>query len=373
MTRPGFFLPFLIPNNFTLTRPRCSLSNSRTTDVPTHDLVDTDFYRLELVRRPAAAKRQGLGPAPEPMHSADPVLARASVPLKETEAFALEALRRPMASRRVDCVVNPPTAEAVAAASAAAALPARPLRAMAAGAMEANRRPQAALRAGLRHVDSNAARAVRKLDLVDSEYYAMEAARRPRAMARLRRLKSVPAIHPEMEGMSADDVYYPAKHLAAAANSNSAVNLEELANSAIHVALNINKEDITGAGLNSGAAEPPNPFASLERMLEARLSDNGGRRSRGNSLRGAANYPGSSKNLSRLGSTGNLQRCNSSSSMNNVVVASHSRVACNLDAASGEVTCRLEDSGDVVMHCHYEMNGDDVSGIACDLPSGSAR
>jgi hypothetical protein len=69
-----------------------------------------------------------------------------------------------------------------------------------------------------------------------------------------------------------------------------------------------------------------------------------GRRSRGSSLRGAANYPGSNKNLSRLGSTGNLQRCGSNASLNNAVA--RVSVSCALDAGSGDVVgaVQVEDS-----------------------------
>jgi hypothetical protein len=60
-----------------------------------------------------------------------------------------------------------------------------------------------------------------------------------------------------------------------------------------------------------------------------------GRRSRGSSLRGAANYPGSNKNLSRLGSN---------ASLNNAVA--RVSVSCALDAGSGDVVgaVQVEDS-----------------------------
>ena len=48
----------------------------------------------------------------------------------------------------------------------------------------------------------------------------------------------------------------------------------QFANNSLHVALNLDKSATTAAGMDSGASDAPNPFASLERMLESRMSEN---------------------------------------------------------------------------------------------------
>jgi hypothetical protein len=70
---------------------------------------------------------------------------------------------------------------------------------------EFDRRPVAAVRAGYRQLDmTNNVRAPAQLDLVDSEYYAMEATRRPRAMARLQKQSTLISSYDDLANAAAD-------------------------------------------------------------------------------------------------------------------------------------------------------------------------
>ena len=247
-----------------------------------------------------AAKRQGhvVPSSSNDNHLDNPVLARAAVPLKDTQYAILEATRRPAAALRSGLAVDDffssvLSTPAVTAAVAAAAGAAKPVSfgATSAGAMEARRRHVAANRLGIRRQYETTATTTTfpsspntvvalDINLVDTEYYAMEATRRPRAMARLRKQRG---------SMSVND-------LAAAAATATAVEREVAAAAADLVNNSVN---VAKMKLDNKNGEGPNPFASLERMLESRLSESnlngmaGGRKSRGSSLRGAANYPGS--------------------------------------------------------------------------------
>mmetsp|Transcript_8177 Transcript_8177/g.12849 ORF Transcript_8177/g.12849 Transcript_8177/m.12849 type:complete len:408 (+) Transcript_8177:195-1418(+) len=284
--------------------------NTESTGVPTRALRDTDAYRQEIDRRPVAARRQG-HVVLTPMHSADPLLPRASVALADTACAALEKLRRPIAARRSSIVVFPSlTPAAVSAAAAAAPAPQLAFAATAAGALEAARRPLAAVRAGYLHREHTAAIAER-LNLADSQYFALEASRRPRAVARLQRRSGTSAaervavtvttsVPPAAERTDAPyhEFYAAARaHVAAVAAAASDVPVVD-ADLALNLDKHLDKTDTAAAtAAHSAANHRPDPFASLERMLESHLSDeNGGRKSRGSSLRGAANFfsPGSS-------------------------------------------------------------------------------
>ena len=98
------------------------------------------------------------------------------------------------------------------------------------------------------------------------------------------------------------------------------------------------KEQPMHSNDGGGGGDGPNAFASLERMLEARLSaaspplgESTGTHSRGASLRGAANYPGGNGGTGspggsqhggtgfrfrhRHGSSSNVQRCGSNTTL----------------------------------------------------------
>ena len=281
---------------------------------------------MEMERRPAAAKRQGHpgGVAPAAAPPLDPwLLQRAAVPLRDTEYHLLEASRRPVAALRSGYAIVDAAVDTSMPAAAAVAAPPLAFDATAAGAMEAERRPLAAARvAGGRQLDAADARFVdsaRQLEFIDSEYYAMESTRRPRATARLQKQRGTSGyveLATAATGTGDEDENKKNDETAMYTNNSvtvsvSDINLEKNHPTAATAAT-------TAAGLDSGANEGPNPFASLERMLESRLVSSDGRRSRGSSLRGAANYPGSvNKNMNRLGSSGNLQRCGSNASLNN--------------------------------------------------------
>jgi len=365
------------------------------------DAYDTAVFRMEADRRPVAAKRHGLVVC-SAVRLAEDVLALAAAPLRDTACFAQEARRRPAAALRTAALTSVPVTLPAAAAAAVAA----PFLATAAGAQEAARRPTAALRAGFRRwpcAGSADCVVVPALALADSECFAMEATRRPRAVARLRARDSAPwvdgqqtqrpvqqhrrrhsdrptFVHPEMVGIAAEDMFFPAPHFAyAAAVAALAATEAESAS--------VGDGDLTPRSLDldktpRSAGDEPNPFASLERMLESRLSENrnsggGEETSRGSSLWNATVYPrklglGSAftSNLSRMGhgSTGNLQRCVGTKNVGGGGGGvSRDAVSCGVDHDTGDVVCRVDDTGEVVMQCIQGSVGAGMEGLVCDI------
>lgn len=350
---------------------------------------------MEVDRRPVAAKRTRMAfTSPNVLPRHVPL-----VPLANTASFALEARRRPVAAKRVGIPVASEAADVsptldVLDMLAKANRPALSFVATPAGAMEASRRPKAASRAS---PSLRPSKVVRKEtpapSLADTAWAAMEAKRRPRAARRAAKLREIDdadfvgqhsVLHPEQVGEFALDADQLKEHAAWRLRMvNDAVDeagdkmlaatdraLSDLAR------LNLDKD----AAAKAAAGDAPNPFASLERMLDARMSSESPS-SRGGSLRGAANFPrrGSSAGLARGASATNLQRCGSNANMSNhsgnIIprdVNRPSRVHCAVESG-GEVVCRLDDSGDVVLTVEPDRVSEKMEALARMMDEDDSR
>ena len=318
---------------------------------------------MERSRRPHAARR--LRASQEPRRLAVLPASATAPPLAITAAGALERARRPRAARRLAAERLAPHEHHLASA----AVDGPPFASTAAGALEATRRSRAAKRLRVSSQDrafaefllggaaaADSSRASSRAPtpaLADTAFAAMESARRPRAAMRARRALEVSAprriLHLEMVGefavrprrLTLDDALD--KNLAALA-----------------------RMDVSGGG------DSPTAFATLERMLDARiaLAAETPPGSRGGSLRGAANFR--KTNLSASLSTerrGHLARCDSKSGMATDaaanVVARASRVRCEVEGEGGDVVCRID--GDVLEVMEPERVAARVAALAREM------
>ena len=209
----------------------------------------------------------------------------------------------------------------------------------AAFAMEVSRRRVAARRSGIVKLPRRASpRNLPSVDVANTAFYDMELDRRPRAAARLTAKASGPSAlldsFAELSKMAADDLR---KRRVPSAFDDASVDKSNPSRGA--------------------SATAPNPFASLERMLESTL-DISGSKSRGSSLRGADNFntTATGGGVRRQNSSTHLRRVGSNASMgvNNVVQHRPGRhVHCDEEGESGDVVCVLygaeDEPEDVVM------------------------
>ena len=120
----------------------------------------------------------------------------------------------------------------------------------------------------------------------------------------------------------------------------------------------------------SGGGDSPTAFATLERMLDARiaLAAETPPGSRGGSLRGAANFRKTNSSASLSTSRGHLARCDSKSGMADAaanVVARASRVRCEVEGEGGDVVCRID--GDVLEVMEPERVAARVAALAREM------
>jgi len=300
-------------------------------DVPTMSAQDTNYYKMEVDRRPRAAKR--IGEVRYLSVDVTEPTAFAPLPFARTAAALMEIERRPKAARRVGTFRAPALADAPPP-------PAMAAMDTAAFAMEVSRRRVAARRSGIVKLPRRASpRNLPSIDVADTAFYDMELDRRPRAAARLTAKASGPTSAPldafaELSKIAADDL------------------MKRRAPSAFDDASFDKSNPSRGA-----SATAPNPFASLERMLESTL-DISGSKSRGSSLRGADNFntTATGGGVRRQNSSTHLRRVGSNASMgvNNVVQHRPGRhVHCDEEGESGDVVCVLygadDEPEDVVM------------------------
>ena len=323
--------------------------------------ADSPAHDMERARRPHAARR--LRASQEPRRLAVLPASAPAPPLAITAAGALERARRPRAARRLAAERLAPHEHHLA--SAAVVGPS--FASTAAGALEATRRSRAAKRLRVSSQDrafaefllggaaaADSSRSSSRAPapaLADTAFAAMESARRPRAAMRARRALEASAprsiLHPEMVGefavrprrLTLDDALD--KNLAALA-----------------------RMDVSGGG------DSPTAFATLERMLDARiaLAAETPPGSRGGSLRGAANFRKTNSSASLSTSRGHLARCDSKSGMADAaanVVARASRVRCEVEGEGGDVVCRID--GDVLEVMEPERVAARVAALAREM------
>ena len=242
---------------------------------------------MEVDRRPIAAKRTYVtSTSPDVLPRHVPL-----VPLANTASFALEARRRPVAAARVGVSVASeaagvsPTLD-VLDVLAKANRPAQSFIATAAGAMEMSRRPKAARRVSPAIRPSKVRKETPAPNLADTAWAAMEARRRPRATKRAAKLRDSvdgdfvgqhSVLHPEQVGEFALDANQLAEHAAwrlrmvnAAVDEAGDKVLAAMTDRALSdlARLNLDKD----AAAKTAGGDAPNPFAALERMLDARMS-----------------------------------------------------------------------------------------------------
>lgn len=350
---------------------------------------------MEVDRRPIAAKRTYVtSTSPDVLPRHVPL-----VPLANTASFALEARRRPVAAARVGVSVASeaagvsPTLD-VLDVLAKANRPAQSFVATAAGAMEMSRRPKAARRVSPAIRPSKVRKETPAPNLADTAWAAMEARRRPRATKRAAKLRDSvdgdfvgqhSVLHPEQVGEFALDANQLAEHAAwrlrmvnAAVDEAGDKVLAAMTDRALSdlARLNLDKD----AAAKTAGGDAPNPFAALERMLDARMSSESPS-SRGASHRGGANFPrrGSSADLARGASASNLQRCGSNANMSNVSgnilardVNRPSRVHCAVESG-GEVVCSVDDSGDVLLTVESERVSEKMDALARVMDEEDSR
>lgn len=334
----------------------------------------------EIHRRPHAADRLNLGPPKLPAVVSAPVR-----PLHATWSYVEEVDRQPRAARRQGLVaLNPPLGDRLPSPL--------PLAKTTSAALEAQRRPRSLTRV-FPDRTRLPAQDIPDLPTRATAFFEQEAARRPRAAARLAAMEAAhsspgpsstwPSTHPELlEG----DLQY--------------VDFQK-ANLSPEVAPALSKQPM-------GAAEP-NPFTALERMLEERLTaaqasgdaggyslgamgegrvrggvrgsrggSRGGSRhgpgSRGGSLRDGAGYSSTLKSgngsMSRKGSMSSLSRCGSQVDVKQTAAKMGGVVGAGMDSAAsahpapvgvhcgveadGVVVCRDEHNNVVVLTCEAD-------------------
>ena len=260
---------------------------------------------MEVDRRPIAAKRTYVtSTSPDVLPRHVPL-----VPLANTASFALEARRRPVAAARVGVSVASeaagvsPTLD-VLDVLAKANRPAQSFIATAAGAMEMSRRPKAARRVSPAIRPSKVRKETPAPNLADTAWAAMEARRRPRATKRAAKLRDSvdgdfvgqhSVLHPEQVGEFALDANQLAEHAAwrlrmvnAAVDEAGDKVLAAMTDRALSdlARLNLDKD----AAAKTAGGDAPNPFAALERMLDARMSSESPS-SRGRRIAAAPTFP----------------------------------------------------------------------------------
>ena len=272
--------------------------------------------------------------------------------------------------------------------------PAQSFIATAAGAMEMSRRPKAARRVSPAIRPSKVRKETPAPNLADTAWAAMEARRRPRATKRAAKLRDSvdgdfvghhSVLHPEQVGEFALDANQLAEHAAWRLRMVNAA-VEEAGDKVLAAMTDRALSDLARLNLDKDAAaktaggDAPNPFAALERMLDARMSSESPS-SRGASHRGGANFPrrGSSADLARGASASNLQRCGSNANMSNVSgnilardVNRPSRVHCAVESG-GEVVCRVDDSGDVLLTVESERVSEKMDALARVMDEEDSR
>ena len=141
--------------------------------------------------------------------------------------------------------------------------------------------------------------------------------------------------------------------------------------------LNLDKD----AAAKTAGGDAPNPFAALERMLDARMSSEspsprGGVASRRRQLSPTRLLRGPKRAARALS---NLQRCGSNANMSNVSgnilardVNRPSRVHCAVESG-GEVVCRVDDSGDVLLTVESERVSEKMDALARVMDEEDSR
>ena len=332
---------------------------------------DTLSFAHEIIRRPVAALRGGVVPAPTATTAAwtatggmrtDAAATARPAFLRTPQGFRIlsNSIRR--AAGRIfahagDVVVQGDSDTASVTTNNVVPVPR--------GTARRLKQRQNLQRQALRRLEDRIAEAEKKRDSALSEVAESEM-----------NSPSNDVVRPEatVATVSAEDMFFPAPHMAAAAEaaastyyrSRSAAAIGGVVDTGIPAGAAASMSLIEGAWAWTGDRPPgvadraygkdagtdPDSFGPLERMLESRLLENG--------------KNGGELNRMKYSS---IHSPRSSEPRNNAVTREVKRrpVTCGIEGGGGDVVCRVDDTGDVVMQCVQGSIGDNMEGLVCDV------